>query len=310
MRGNRFVQKVTVALLAVLLCLSSLAVCPALASTPTARITITTRDLDKKEVVGGAVYRLYAFATATISDSNVSFAYTDAFKNNGMSLDRAADASLALHLSVYAENHELPYTEKAADDNGVVTFDNLPVGAYLVVPTEIAQGYIPASPLIVCLPKMVNGEWQYTEECTPKIQEENGTPETVSVAVQKKWVGSATHPDNVTVSLIQDSKTVDVVSLNTQNDWYYEWTELDGNHAWNVVEPNVPTDYRASYETSERLVIITNTGTTTVPPDEEPPLLQTGQLNWPVPILLMAGLVLILIGWAMLNFSNKDEETV
>ncbi len=308
MRGNRFVKKVTVVLLAVWLCLSALTVCPALASAPTGHIAITTRDHDEKQVVGGAVYRLYAFAAATISDSNVTFSYTDAFKNNGMPLEQSADAALALHLAVYAENHQLPYTEKTAGHNGVVTFDNLPVGAYLVVPTDIAQGYIPASPLIVYLPKIVNGEWQYAEECTPKIQAKSDTPQAVKIAVQKKWEGSAKHPDDVTVSLIKDGKTVDTVSLNAQNDWYYQWTDLDGNHAWNVVEPNVPTDYRVSYETSERLVVITNA--TTVTSGEEPPLLQTGQLNWPVPILLMAGLMLILIGWALLNLSHKDEETV
>ena len=37
---------------------------------------------------------------------------------------------------------------------------------------------------------------------------------------------------------------------------------------------------------------------------------QTGQLNWPVPVLSIAGLLLFSIGWAMLNLGKKEEETV
>lgn len=44
---------------------------------------------------------------------------------------------------------------------------------------------------------------------------------------------------------------------------------------------------------------------TTTKPDE---LIDTGQLNWPVPVLAIAGLLVFSIGWAMLNFGKKEAE--
>ena len=38
-------------------------------------------------------------------------------------------------------------------------------------------------------------------------------------------------------------------------------------------------------------------------------LIHTGQLNWPVPVFSIAGLLLFSIGWAILNWDKKDEET-
>lgn len=51
------------------------------------------------------------------------------------------------------------------------------------------------------------------------------------------------------------------------------------------------------------------TGTTesTTKPEE---LIKTGQLNWPVPIFTIVGLLLFSTGWAMLNLGKKEEEIV
>ena len=49
--------------------------------------------------------------------------------------------------------------------------------------------------------------------------------------------------------------------------------------------------------------------TETTPPTEpeEPKLPQTGQTNWPIPILAVAGLVLIAFGWFLCAGQRKDE---
>ena len=41
---------------------------------------------------------------------------------------------------------------------------------------------------------------------------------------------------------------------------------------------------------------------------KDPTLPQTGQLNWPVPVLVIGGLVLFLVGWA-LRFGRRREQT-
>lgn len=46
---------------------------------------------------------------------------------------------------------------------------------------------------------------------------------------------------------------------------------------------------------------------TTPPTEPEPSLPQTGQLNWPIPILATAGLVLFAAGWVLYSMQKKDS---
>ena len=84
----------------------------------------------------------------------------------------------------------------------------------------------------------------------------------------------------------------------------------------------MPDGYTAHYETSSNTVIIINKHDsqeekptnpdepTTNPskPDDDDDLADTGQLNWPIPVFAIAGLLLFSIGWAMLNFGKKESE--
>ena len=44
------------------------------------------------------------------------------------------------------------------------------------------------------------------------------------------------------------------------------------------------------------------------PPEDE--LIDTGQLNWPVPVFTIAGLLIFSLGWSILKFSTREEEAV
>lgn len=49
----------------------------------------------------------------------------------------------------------------------------------------------------------------------------------------------------------------------------------------------------------------------TTPPETEPPsgnLPQTGQLNWPVPLLASAGLLLVVLGWMLRNGGRRRSD--
>jgi hypothetical protein len=49
---------------------------------------------------------------------------------------------------------------------------------------------------------------------------------------------------------------------------------------------------------------------TTPPPDDPPDIPQTGQLNWPVPVLAASGMTLFLLGWALyFGSGRKHHET-
>ena len=133
------------------------------------------------------------------------------------------------------------------------------------------------------------------------------------ISVRKIWDSQAI-PESVTVSLLRDFVQVDTVELSEENNWSFRWSNLSAKHNWNIVE-NVPDGYTVSYEISENTVTIINSSDEefpTEPPEEETTkeeLIYTGQLNWPVPVLSIAGLLMFSLGWVLFNFSGKDEET-
>ena len=88
----------------------------------------------------------------------------------------------------------------------------------------------------------------------------------------------------------------------TQNGWQYTWKNLKADADWRV-EENVPEGYRAEYAVYKNTTTITNRASWYVPPTDV--LIQTGQLNWPVPILVCAGLFLLVIGCALLRRGKK-----
>ena len=160
-------------------------------------------------------------------------------------------------------------------------------------------------------------------------------PETIKRKVLKVWKDAGyTHsrPDHVVVQLLKDGKVYDTVTLNEENHWRYTWEELDKNARWTVVEKEM-SGYTVQIRQEGITFVVTNTRkvphtptppTPPTPPDKPhkptpptpptppetptpperpvppgpsvPTLPQTGQLWWPVPILLAAGLILIIFG--------------
>lgn len=76
-------------------------------------------------------------------------------------------------------------------------------------------------------------------------------------------------------------------------------SEPDVTPTPNPSEPPVPTPA----PTSPPIPIPTPTPT----PTPEPTLPQTGQLNWPIPLLAVSGLTMFVIGW-ILRFGKKKEK--
>ena len=117
--------------------------------------------------------------------------------------------------------------------------------------------------------------------------------------VDKVWSGtSKTRPSSVTIQLLDGNTVIDTVTLGDWNNWHYSWHDLDGkgSHDWNVKELEVPAGYTVSYSFNGTTFTVHNTET----------LIQTGQLNWPVPVLGAAGLALVLAGVMMLRKKKES----
>lgn len=121
----------------------------------------------------------------------------------------------------------------------------------------------------------------------------------ISLGVKKVWHdenSSAGRPGSVTVTLYDGDKAVDTVYLNASNHWSYTWENLSSNGNWQVVETNIPKGYTPSYSCKNGVVTITNTAT----------LIQTGQLNWPIPVLGGLGVLLIAYGFIVMTKKRKN----
>ena len=216
------------------------------------------------------------------------------------------------------------------DANGVGSFpcesDDIAAGCYLIMATsEVGDsGFVEASPSMLALPySYESGEVDYSPIVSLKARSFS-LSRTMSVDVAKVWevgegsnadVEAAARPSEVTALLLCDGVIYDSAKLSEANRWQHSWDGLPAGHQWNVVEEEVPEGYTVSLVEGGTSVTIVNS--CVVEPEEsveiEKPesdkpqdagkrpsqkLPQTGQLWWPIPVLLVLGVVFLSVGIA------------
>ena len=116
------------------------------------------------------------------------------------------------------------------------------------------------------------------------------------------WKNDSAHleerPAEVQAALLCNGEVYEVVALNEENGWAYSWTGLDGTKEWTIVEYTVLDKYTSSVTQDGSTFIITNTYSD-IP--------QTGQLWWPVPMLLALGLGMIVVGLVRRRGAEYEE---
>ncbi len=220
-------------------------------------------------------------------------------------------------------------------------------GLYLVLGARHTQGGLTydAQPFLVLLPSFDKeaDEWEYHVTAKPKHESrpEPGDGDTVSRRVLKVWRDEgheAERPQTVTVRLLRDGVAFDTVTLSAANGWGYTWEGLDARHVWSVVEA-VPAGYTVQITREGITFVVVNTFLSdepaptpppdgpdgpdepTPPPDgpngptptdtpdtpDQPSLPQTGQLWWPVPLLLALGLACLTAGLLRRRRAGNEE---
>lgn len=120
---------------------------------------------------------------------------------------------------------------------------------------------------------------------------------THDITVIKRWDGNGKHPDHVTMTLYRGEIAVESVVLSDANRWTYTWENLSGAGAWKVLETNIDGGYVPLYSAVNDVVTVTNTAR----------LAQTGQLNWPIPVL--GGLGALLAAYGIYTVMKKRKES-
>lgn len=195
-----------------------------------------------------------------------------------------------------------PTVTASTDTDGRLVLTPMEQGVYLVLGASITDGryrYTP-SPIVVTIPaRDPANEWHsYVIVEHNKVLKEELGEETTHREVIKIWQddgNEARRPDAITVQLLQDSIVYDTVQLTADNNWFYRWDDLPTGYTYTATEVDVPDPYTLSVERDHTAIYIVNTYDGP-PPPPPPDLPQTGQLWWPVPLLVVLGVCSLILG--------------
>ena len=250
--------------------------------------------------VEGLEFRLYRVAEVS---SSVEFTLTEKFANYPISVTAPTEESwrylTAILPGYIAADQVKPDYTKKTDEDGVAAFENISTGLYLVM-GDVYHGYrqfITPTPFLVSLPNRNDDDtWTYSVSVANKYTSKPDS-EDVDIEVLKVWNDNknSDRPKEVTIELYDGNTLYETVVLNKSNNWQHKWTNLYGGTTWSIKEREVPEGYTVSIEQQGNRFVVTNTKP--CPPSKTPEKLpQTGVLWWPVPVLLVCGLMLVLMG--------------
>ena len=183
-----------------------------------------------------------------------------------------------------------------SDSLSTASFTGLETGIYLVVGIEVFQDevfYMPQVSL-VSLSGDLSVDLKY---------ETSEKPSRIHVLKVWKRDSKKSRPKSIEVCLLRsDGIVVDKVVLNSDNQWSTTWDNLSTLYTYRVMETSVPSGYKESCSREKDTIILTNTGNYTDKVDKKDDKLpDSGQLWWPVPVLLFVGLVLFGLGRHLKN---------
>lgn len=210
-----------------------------------------------------------------------------------------------------------PLMTAATDENGQAVFSDLEMGLYLVVGSSATVDGVKYTPMVslVKIPNWDENGYYNTNVVMNVKYDSQVLP--IELSVKKVWVddNDPDRPTEVTVQLLKDGDAYNEVTLNAGNDWSHTWTGLDRYADWQVTELNVPEGYTVKIIREGAEFTVTNTAkedssTDTGDDDSEPDpnLPQTGQLRWPVPVLLILGALTVLAGIVIRNLDCDEKK--
>lgn len=286
------------AALLLMLCLLAAGALPALATSvnirlvdasgnpATGTIRVALYDSAKDKALSGGQLTMYRVAEVKRKNGDLSFEYCGDFYGCGIALGDLTDSTLADQLLEYMPQGARG-TTKTVDADGNAAFENLELGLYLIVQSKASNGYAPIKPFLVSLPMAENGKWNYEVDASPKV-------------------GGYT-PVNPDTPPVPPTPVPDKPGTPEQPT---EPTNPD-----TPKNPDGP-DSPVSPGSPDSPVAPGNPDNPAAPGNPDNPALagrpdgavmnglpQTGQLNWPVPVLAVSGMLLFAAGWVL----NKKE---
>ena len=256
-------------------------------------ISVTLVSQDGGKVLEGAVLSVFYVATVEADENGtLCYTYTDIFAECGTAVD---DPELIAALDVFVAGKDLASRKMVTDSMGNAVCKDLPLGLYFVQQSGAVEGFAPCAPFLVTVPFQTEAGFDYDVDASPKTDVER----LVSITIKKVWNTdkSTATPDSVTVHLLRNEEVVETATLNKQNNWQINYTDLPESDGYSVKEVNIPKGFTATYNRKGYEFTVTNTAS----------LAQTGQLIWPIPVLTVAGIFFLLMGLTILRKSGGND---
>lgn len=226
-------------------------------------ITVDVLSTDTGKPIAGGKLTLYKVAVATQTDGDNRFILTDLFKKSNVDINSITESDagaedLAFELENYINTNHIAGEAISVDSNGQAVWNDLELGAYLVINTVPAKGYEAMNAFLVTVPRYLDGVYVYDVTANPK----SGTADSAASGTSEPNTSTA----NTSIGNTSASNT----------------------SAANTNDTNTTT--KTTTSTSKKLP-------------------QTGQLWWPVPILTLAGMSSMLLGWYRRRcYGESDNE--
>lgn len=254
-------------------------------------ISVSLVSSDEEMPMTGAELSVYYIATVDLNtQGELHYICSDPFAEAGLSPE---DPELVAKLDAFVAESAVPVRKMLTDHQGKAVCEDLPLGLYFVKQTGETEDFAPCASFLVTLPMKTEEGFRYDVDATPKTD----VAKYIDITIQKVWnTGAAVKiPDSVTVQLLLGDTVVQTATLNEENTWQITYSDLPESDAYRIKEVNVPKGFTATYAQKEYTFTVTNT----------PSLAQTGQLIWPIPVFAMAGIALLVTGFAVLRKSGK-----
>lgn len=246
----------------------------------TGSIKVSLYDSETSEAVGGGTLTLYRVAKVQKDNANLSFVYTNGFEDCGVELGDLSEGELAGRLAEkIAATAESTTVE--ISDFGAAEFGDLEVGLYLVVQTTAAENYNVINPFLVSVPIQENGSYVYDVDALPKVgTAAKKTPEPPDTPDKPDTPDTPDKPEE------ENPNTPVAPGPDNPDGWV-----LGANGEKIYLNPEAPSPDNPNGHVM---------GAHGLP--------QTGQLNWPIPVLAVTGVVLVAAGIKLKKGTRKDEK--
>ena len=249
----------------------------------TGSIKVSLYDSETSEAVGGGTLTLYRVAKVQKDNANLSFVYTNGFEDCGVELGDLSEGELAGRLV-----EKIAATAESAtveiSDFGAAEFGDLEVGLYLVVQTTAAENYNVINPFLVSVPIQENGSYVYDVDALPKVgTAAKKTPDPPDTPDKPDTPDTPDTPDKPEE---ENPNTPVAPGPDNPDGWV-----LGANGEKIYRNPEAPSPDNPNGHVM---------GAHGLP--------QTGQLNWPIPVLAVTGAVLVAAGIKLKKGTRKDEK--